>query len=76
MLGKGLERMSRVHHRGGLNDSATIIASTERIIDGVVGKRELREGFDLCGFFLLFFRRRLIVGGWPLFAMVFERGWD
>lgn len=76
VLGKGLERMSRVHHRGGLNDSATIIASTERIIDGVVGERELREGFDLCGFFLLFFRGRLIVGGWPLFAMVFERGWD
>lgn len=76
VLGKGLERMSRVHHRGGLNDSATIIASTERIIDGVVGKRELREGFDLCGFFLLFFRGRLIVGSWPLFAMVFERGWD
>lgn len=37
-LGKGLERMSRVHHRGGLSDSATIIVSTERIIDGVVGE--------------------------------------
>lgn len=37
-LGKGLERMSRVHHQGGLSDSATIIVSTERIIDGVVGE--------------------------------------
>lgn len=59
----------------GLNDSATIIVSTERIIDGVVGGIE--GGVRFVGFFVfLFFRERLIVGGWPLFAMVFGRGWD
>lgn len=52
--------VTRPSRREGLNDSATIIVSTEGIIDGVVGGKGSICAMDF--FFFLFFRGWLIVG--------------
>lgn len=66
--------VTRPSRREGLNDSATIIVSTEGIIDGVVGGKG-----SICAMDFFFSILSGMVNsrgrGWrPLFAIVFERG--